>query len=166
MATTQSSRKLEGIDYVADGWTKTGARRKRKPTDAELARNFEVVAANFDAANEIRWAAGLPMIEPTFYAEALMDRMIATANSGAKKATKQRIKKAKPMAAKVPAKNGNGNGKANGKAPEIRKPDDPRTAKQVYAIAARALAVLDLEFPGTKGEASEIIQALDAMASN
>jgi hypothetical protein len=48
--------------------------------------------------------------------------------------------------------------------PIVRHPEAKPTAKQVYALARELCAQAGEEFPGTRGEASRLIERLRAVA--
>lgn len=77
--------RLEGVDYkFTDELVKSGATHKvRRPTVEELERVWALVERNFDASSEIRRKAGLPQLEPNFYAQALWEAMELRSTGGA-----------------------------------------------------------------------------------
>jgi len=153
-----TSTKLAGVDYVLDHGkrTKAGKPSRRKPTLDELMARNEVLARSQAASDRIRKAAGLEPVPANFYrlamAAEIKGRGVATVKPKSVKAPARKPQKA-PTVAPAPAKF------------KVRDPEAPRTPMQVYALAARALKVLGHEFPATKGEASELIGALEAQVA-
>ena len=142
--------KLEGIHRVRvwDEFTKSGGRKYRKPTVDELEARAALLARTRAESDAIRKRAGLDPVPASWYESGLRAELEA-------RRTKVPATRKAPAKACAPTRSRKPKAAPSKRAP--RDPDEPRTARQIYALAARALKALGHEFPSTKGEASELL---------